>query len=153
METLFDETLSINKNINIDANKEISKSEKINNRRNSCEKLTPLGANCKLEMHIENKNKVIYVSPRRVQYFLAKSSNCCGPIKVNYIGNKYSEKHSKRCGFLGDYYILNAGILFIPKKCLKPGAIDILPLVAYDGCNKYKFEAVFSYDSYKSFTR
>ena len=137
-----DESLELLEDINDEAKVSMEECEE----KWSYENQTSLQVNCKLEMHIEPKNKVIYVCPGKVQYFLTSSSKCCGPISVKYIGFNYSKRSSKVSGILGNYYILNAGVLFIPKKHLKPGAIDILPLLAFDGCNYYNFEAVFNYD-------
>ncbi len=137
-----DESLELVEDINDEAKASMEEDEE----KWSCANKTLLQANCKLEMHIESKNKVIYVYPGKVQYFLASSSKSCGAVSVKYIGPNYNKRCSKVRGILGSYYILNAGILFVPKKCLKPGKIDILPLLAFDGCNYYNFEAVFNYD-------
>lgn len=112
-------------------------------------KHTPLEANCKSEIHVKPKNKIIYVCPRAAQYFLATSSKCCGQIKVKFIGYGFNPKFKKVCGNLGTYFILNAGILFVPKKNLQPGEIDVLPFEAFDGCNKFRFDVVFTFDPCK----
>ena len=112
-------------------------------------KHTPLEANCKSEIHIKPKNKIIYVCPGAAQYFLATSSKCCGQIKVKFIGYGFNPRFKKVCGNLGTYFILNAGILFVPKKDLQPGEIDVLPFEAFDGCNRFKFDVVFTFDPCK----
>ncbi|MDZ4957216.1 hypothetical protein GNF51_15800 [Clostridium perfringens] len=76
-------------------------------------KRTPLEANCKSEIHVKPKNKIIYGCPKTAQYFLAASSKCCGEIKVKYIGHGFDPKFKKVHGDLGTYFILNSGILFI----------------------------------------
>ncbi|WP_291651190.1 hypothetical protein [Clostridium sp.] len=116
-------------------------------------KQTPLQANCRLEMHIESENKVIYVRPCRAQYFLLSSSKCYENVNVKYMGANYNEKFSKIHGAIGNYYILNAGILVVPKRRIRPGAIDILPLVAYYGDDCYRFEAIFNYVPYQCWNR
>lgn len=112
-------------------------------------KQTQLQANCRLEMHIESENKVIYVRPCRAQYFLLSSLKCYDNVNVKYIGSNYNEMFSEICGAIGKYYILNAGILVVPKRRIMPGAIDILPFLAYDGDTYYRFEAVFNYVPYQ----
>ncbi|MDI9216582.1 MULTISPECIES: hypothetical protein [Clostridium] len=115
-------------------------------------KQTSLQANCRLEMHIESENKVIYVRPCRAQYFLL-SSKCYENVNVKYMGANYNEKLSEIHGAIGNYYILNAGILLVPKRRIRPGAIDILPLVAYYGDDYYRFEAIFNYAPYQCWNR
>ena len=110
---------------------------------------TPLESNCKSEIHINPENKIIYVCPKTAQYFLASSSKCCGPINVKYIGHGFNQKFKKVNGDLGTYFILNSGILFIPNERLRPGEIDVLPFEAFDGCNKFKFDVVFTFDPCK----
>ena len=112
-------------------------------------KQTPLQANCRLEMHIESENKVIYVRQCRAQYFLISSLKCCDNVNIKYIGANYNERFNEIYGAIGNYYILNAGILLVPKRRIRPGAIDILPFVAYDGDTYYRFEAVFNYVPYQ----
>ena len=112
-------------------------------------KQTPLQANCRLEMHIESENKVIYVRPCRAQYFLISSLKCCDNVNIKYIGANYNERFNEIYGAIGNYYILNAGILFIPNERLRPGEIDVLPFEAFDGCNKFKFDVVFTFDPCK----
>ncbi|KON13312.1 hypothetical protein ACP50_13120 [Clostridium botulinum] len=104
-----------------------------------------LSANCNFEMHVNSENKMIYVCPGKAQYFLASSSKCCGPISVKYLGHNYDERCKKIYGCLGTYFVFDSGIVIIPKKQLHPGAIDVLPFLAYDGCNYYKFEVIFTY--------
>lgn len=110
---------------------------------------TSLEANCKSEIHINPQNKIIYVCPKTAQYFLATSSKCCGPINVKYIGHGFNQKFKKVSGDLGTYFILNSGILFIPNEHLRPGDIDVLPFEAFDGCSKFKFDVVFTFDPCK----
>lgn len=114
---------------------------------------TPLQANCRLEMHIGSENKVIYVWPGRAQYFLLSSLKCYENVNVKYMGDNYNERFSEIRGSIGNYYILNAGILLVPKRRIRPGAIDILPLVAYDGDTYYRFEAIFNYAPYQCWKR
>ena len=104
-------------------------------------------------MHIESENKVIYVRQCRAQYFLLSSLKCYDNVNVKYMGPNYNERFNEICGAIGNYYILNAGILLVPKRRIRPGAIDILPLVAYDGDNYYRFEAIFNYVPYQCWNR
>ncbi|MBS5883953.1 hypothetical protein [Clostridium sp.] len=112
-------------------------------------KQTPLQANCKLEMHFESENKVIYVRPCRAQYFLLSAPKCYDNVNIKYMGANYNERFNEIYGAIGNYYILNAGILLVSKRRIRPGAIDILPFVAYDGDTYYRFEAVFNYVPYQ----
>jgi len=110
---------------------------------------TPLEANCRSEIHIKPKNKIIYVCEGGAQYFLVESSKCCKEIHTEFLGCRFNKKYNKIYGNLGVYYILSSGILFIPKKNLRPGEIDILPFKAFDDCNHYKFDVVFTFDPCK----
>ncbi|MBN1067209.1 hypothetical protein DVW02_04320 [Clostridium botulinum] len=139
------------KNLNIDMetteeiNKEIDIANEEEKKRWHFGKHVDLSANCNFEMHVNSENKMIYVCPGKAQYFLASSSKCCGPISVKYLGHNYDERCKKIYGCLGTYFVFDSGIVIIPKKQLHPGAIDVLPFLAYDGCNYYKFEVIFTY--------
>ncbi|MDZ5016976.1 hypothetical protein GNF72_17495 [Clostridium perfringens] len=52
--------------------------EEMEDKEDRCpdSKHTRLEANCKSEIHVKPKNKLIYVCPRTAQYFLATSSKC-----------------------------------------------------------------------------
>ena len=63
-----------------------------------------LSANCKLEVSFNPKNKIIYVCPRKPQYFLVTSSKCCGEVTVKYTGCNYDCRTGQIIGDLG--YIL-----------------------------------------------
>lgn len=117
-----------------------------------------INIHCDLEVAVENKNKIIYVCPGKLQYFTAHAICCSGDeeIKIEYCGC-----HAKRicdqvviCGCLGYYRIVNSGIIFIPRRKLSEMhddwfPTDILCFKAKEKCGKdikeVKFDVVFTY--------
>lgn len=108
-------------------------------------KIVNMSANCKLEVSFNPKNKIIYVCPRKPQYFLVTSSKCCGEVKVKYTGCNFDCKTGKIMGDLGLYTIFDSGIVFYPFRNMCPGTIDVLTFTAKDDCTTYDFTVIFSY--------
>ncbi|MDR3598848.1 hypothetical protein [Clostridium sp.] len=110
--------------------------------------------NCDLEVTIENKNKIIYVCPDKIQYFTA-SAKCCSDnetIEIEYCGDNIKCVHDEIfiCGHLGFYKIVESGILFMPKHNLSKFLnrwcpTDFLHFRAKNKCDeKVEFVAVFT---------
>lgn len=117
--------------------------------------VTPMKINCDLNVVIENKNKVIYVCPGKIQYFTA-CALCCADgeiIRIEYCGDNIrcicGENLIKGC--LGYYKIVKSGVVFIPSQKLYQMhydwfPTDILCFKAIDKSGKeVVFDVVFSY--------
>ena len=117
-----------------------------------------INIHCDLEVAVENKNKIIYVYPGKLQYFTAHAICCSGgeEIKIEYCGchAKCIRDQVVICGCLGYYRIVNSGIIFIPRRKLSEMhhewfPTDILCFKAREKCGKdikeVKFEVVFTY--------
>ncbi len=114
--------------------------------------VSPIKINCDLEVSVGNKNKIIYVSAGKLQYFTANAI-CCSDdktIEVEYCGSKTKcicgEALIKGC--LGYYKIVKSGIIFIPSHKLYKFhndwfATDILSFKVKD--KDFKFDVVFTY--------
>lgn len=118
----------------------------------------PMKVNCDLEVGVENKNKIIYVCPRKIQYFTvdAKCCSCDKTIEIEYCGCniKCICGEVVICGCLGYYKVTNSGIIFIPRHYLSKINNDLFPtdilcFKVKDRCNKenkpFTFEVVFTY--------
>ncbi|WP_061309173.1 hypothetical protein, partial [Clostridium botulinum] len=124
--------------VNNEIKNELNEEDQEEEKRWPHRKDVALSANCRLEMHVNPENEMVYVCPGKIQYFLASSSKCCGKINVKYLGHHCLGTHGghkciKVYGKLGKYLILDSGIVFIPYRHIQPGCIDILPFIAYDG--------------------
>ena len=118
----------------------------------------PMNIHRDLEVGIENKNKIIYVCPGRLQYFTARAISCSDgeEIEIEYCGS-----HAKCIcdqpvihGCLGYYRIVKSGIIFIPRHKLSEMhddwfPTDILCFKAKEKCGKnvkeIRFDVVFTY--------
>jgi hypothetical protein len=108
-------------------------------------KIVKASVNCKLEVSFNPKNKIIYVCPRKPQYFLVTSSKCCGQVSIKYTGCNYDCKTGQIIGDLGCYTLYDSGIVIHPFKNIHPGEIDTLNFTAKDDCSTYDFTVIFAY--------
>ena len=132
-------------------------SEEMENNKSEVSKfpVPSMDINCDLQIDVENKNKVIYVSPGKLQYFTASAICHCDDkeLKINYCGC------NAKCicgeivirGCLGYYKIVKSGIIFIPSHNLNRFhnnlfPTDILPF-SVEG-KDLKFDVVFTYSKY-----
>jgi hypothetical protein len=137
--------------------------EKRGNDEKKCSKghLPPMNIHCNLEVAIENKNKIIYVYPGKLQYFTAYAIGCSGgeEIEIEYCGchTKWICDEVIICGCLGYYKIVKSGIIFIPRHKLSEMhddwfPTDILSFKAKEKCSKdvkeIRFDVVFTYSKY-----
>lgn len=101
--------------------------------------------NCNLQVELDNKNRVIYLSPGRVQYFVFKVLKSCGEVVINH---KRDCHCSEIIGRLGRYKIVGNGIIVYPKCKLNPKDVDILHFTVKDKCTDscINFAAVFSFN-------
>lgn len=102
---------------------------------------------CDLRVELDNKNKVIYLSPRRVQYFTFKALKSCGEVWINHKGDRHC---LEIVGRLGRYKIVGNGVVVYTKWRLNPRDVDILHFTVKDKCTDscINFAAVFSYNPY-----
>lgn len=109
--------------------------------------------NCDVDVSVENKNKIIYVSSGKLQYFTANAICYSGDntIELEYCGCKTrcicGEVFIKGC--LGFYKIVKSGIIFIPRKRLGEFhndwfATDILCFKVKE--KDFKIDVVFTYN-------
>lgn len=118
---------------------------------NKCH-MPPMNINCNFEVGIENKNKIIYVYPGKLQYFTAHAICCSGgeEIEIEYCGchTKCICDQAVICGCLGYYRIVKSGIIFIPHHKLYEMhdewfPTDILCFKAKEKCGKHVKEIIF----------
>lgn len=111
--------------------------------------------NCDLEVNVGSKNKVIYVSPGKLQYFTASAICCSGNdlIEVEYCGCNIKCIYGETfiCGRLGYYKVVSSGIIFMPKHNLSKYSehyfpTDILHFKAKNRCGEVvEFVVVFTF--------
>lgn len=138
--------------IDVDSKIETEEKRRVDGAR--CHKchLPTMNINCDFEVAIENKNKIIYVCPGKLQYFTAHAICCPGSeeIEIEYCGShtKCINDQTVICGYLGYYRIVKSGIIFIPHHKLSEMheewfPTDILCFKAKEKCGKYVKEVVF----------
>ena len=100
---------------------------------------------CNLRVELDNKNRAIYLCPRRVQYFTFKVLKSCGEVWINHKGDCHC---SEIVGSLGRYKIVGNGVVVYTKSKLNPRDVDILHFTVIDRCTDscINFAAVFSYN-------
>ena len=105
-----------------------------------------ISINCNLKVDFDTKNKMIYLSPGKSQYFTVDVPRCCGDVIIKYNGNYQSRGI---CGNLGIYSIVQSGIIVETYYKLDSRKKDILNFTAIDECTKecYDFVVVFSSNS------
>lgn len=108
-------------------------------------KMANASVSCKLEVSFDQKNKIIYVCPRKPQYFLVTSSKCCGQVSVKYTGCNYDCRTGQIVGNLGCYTLYDSGIVIHPYRNMCPGETDILTFTATDDCTACHFTVIFAY--------
>lgn len=100
---------------------------------------------CNLRVELDNKNRAIYLCPRRVQYFTFKVLKSCGEVWINHKGDRHC---SEMVGRLGRYKIVGNGVVVYTKCKLNTRDVDILHFTVIDKCTDscVNFAAVFSYN-------
>lgn len=137
------------------SNEEISNEEMEMDSKGHRFHVPPMKINCDLEVTVGSENKIIYVCPKKLQYFTA-SAICCSDdktIEVEYCGcnTKCICGEVVICGCLGYYKIVKSGIIFIPRNKLSEVQndwflTDILCFKVKNNEDKdVKFDVVFTY--------
>lgn len=93
-------------------------------------------ASCSTNVGISPNNTIIYVCPGKRQFFSINSTNCCGVISLYYLGENFNSSEGFIEGNLGNYTLLNSGILLDAPCNIQPGDYDVLSFQVVDSsCN------------------
>lgn len=99
--------------------------------------------NCNMNIEFDTKNKMMYLFPNKLQYFMLDVPKFCGDITVKS-NECYKDKGIP--GNLGIYYIVKSIIAVKAYGKLDPKKNDILSFTLIDESTKksYDFDVVFS---------
>lgn len=129
---------------------DITKKNHIKNANEKYEKYTSekelkILLNCNLKVDFDTKNKTIYLSPGKSQYFTVEVANCIGDVTIKYNGK---HENNKIYGNLGVYRIVQSGIIVDAYSKPNTKDSDIFNFVALDESTDESYEFVVVFSSY-----